>query len=269
MKKSTGVALFTSAASLLLLGTAAAQQDATPAPSSASTPSAKGSPGTLSTDKEKQSYAIGMNIGDSLKKQDVDIDPNLLERGIKDAVAGKTLMTPEEARATLQALQANMRKQAQEKMAKAAQGNKTEGDAFLAGNKSKPGVTTLPDGLQYKILHAGTGPKPQATDTVSCNYRGTFVDGTEFDSSAKHGGQPAEFPVSGVIKGWTEALQMMPVGSKWQLFVPAALAYGERGPPQIGPDKTLIFEVELVSIKPATPKAPASMPTPATPPQGH
>ena len=282
MKKSIGVALLSSAASVLLLGTASAQQDATPAQSDTTasqpatqttphkhTPSAKGSPGAPTSDKDKQSYAIGMNIGDSLKKQGVDVDPSMLARGLKDAFNGKTLMTPEEAKATLMALQMSVRKEQQEKMAKLAEKNKSEGDTFLAANKSKPGVVTTADGLQYKVLHAGTGPKPSATDTVACNYRGTFIDGTEFDSSAKHGGQPAEFPVSGVIKGWTEALQMMPVGSKWQLVVPANLAYGDRGPPQIGPDATLVFEVELVSIKPVTPKAPASPPTPATPPQGH
>ena len=127
--------------------------------------------------------------------------------------------------------------------------NKTEGETFLAANKNKEGVVTLPSGLQYKILKAGTGPKPTASDSVVCNYRGTLVNGTEFDSSYKRG-QPATFPVNGVIKGWTEALQLMPVGSKWQLFIPAQLAYGERGAgPDIGPNATLIFEIELLSIQ--------------------
>jgi FKBP-type peptidyl-prolyl cis-trans isomerase FklB len=127
--------------------------------------------------------------------------------------------------------------------------NKKDGDAFLAANKGKDGVVTLPSGLQYKILKQGNGPKPTANDTVECNYRGTLIDGKEFDASSKHGG-PASFPVGGVIKGWTEALQLMPVGSKWQLFVPADLAYGDRGAgADIGPDATLIFEVELLSIK--------------------
>jgi FKBP-type peptidyl-prolyl cis-trans isomerase FklB len=126
--------------------------------------------------------------------------------------------------------------------------NKKEGDDFLATNKGKEGVVTLPSGLQYKILKAGTGPKPTASDSVRCNYRGTFINGTEFDSSYKSG-QPATFPVTGVIKGWTEALQLMPVGSKWQLFVPADLAYGERGRPGIEPNAALIFEVELLSIE--------------------
>ena len=135
-------------------------------------------------------------------------------------------------------------------MQQEGEANQKEGDAFLAANKSKPGVVTLPSGLQYKILTAGAGPKPTAADSVVCNYRGTLINGTEFDSSYKRG-QPATFPVSGVIKGWTEALQLMPVGSKWQLFVPPDLAYGARGAgSEIGPNSTLIFEVELMSIAP-------------------
>jgi len=148
-----------------------------------------------------------------------------------------------------------LQEEARQKQAAKAQSegsaNKTEGEAFLAANKTKEGVMTTPSGLQYKILKAGTGPKPAATDTVVCNYRGTLLNGTEFDSSYKRG-QPLTFPVNGVIKGWTEALQLMPVGSKWQLFIPAQLAYGERGAgADIGPNATLIFEVELVSIQAA------------------
>jgi FKBP-type peptidyl-prolyl cis-trans isomerase len=207
-----------------------------------------------------------MQLGESFKNQSVDVDPNLLARGIKDTIAGKPLLTPDEAKATIMELQTSVRKTMQEKMAKMADSNKSEGTSFLEANKAKPGVVTQPDGLQYKILHAGTGPKPTMTDTVACNYRGTLIDGTEFDSSYKRG-QPTTFPVSGVIRGWTEALQLMPVGSKWQLFVPASLAYGDRAPSAvIGPDRTLIFEVELVSIQEKTPKAPVSVPTPATPP---
>jgi len=146
-----------------------------------------------------------------------------------------------------------------------AETNKKEGDAFLTENKTKAGVVTLPSGLQYKILSEGTGPKPAATDSVICNYKGTLLDGTEFDSSAKHGG-PATFPVSGVIKGWTEALQLMPVGSKWQLFVPSDLAYGQRGAGGgIAPNSTLIFEVELVSIKSSTAAQPG-VPAPGAEP---
>jgi FKBP-type peptidyl-prolyl cis-trans isomerase FklB len=142
-----------------------------------------------------------------------------------------------------------MRKKQQEKMQEEGSVNKKEGDAFLAANKGKDGVVTLPSGLQYKIIKEGTGPKPTTNDTVMCNYKGTLIDGKEFDSSYKRG-QPATFPVGGVIKGWTEALQLMPVGSKWQLFIPSDLAYGDRGAgADIGPGSTLIFEVELMSIE--------------------
>jgi len=158
-------------------------------------------------------------------------------------------MTEAEAQAVLTQLQADMRKKQEEKAQQAGEANQKEGEAFLAANKSKPGVVTLPSGLQYKILKEGTGPKPTATDSVVCNYQGTLINGTEFDNSYKRG-EPATFPVNGVIKGWTEALQLMPVGSKWQLFVPADLAYGPRGAgADIGPNSTLIFEVELLSIK--------------------
>ena len=198
---------------------------------------------TLKTKKEKFSYALGMNWGTNLRKQSVEVDPSILAQGLRAALAGgKTLLTPEEA-------QAAITEKRQEQMQAVAEANKKEGDAFLAVNKSKEGVVALPSGLQYKIMTAGTGPKPTASDSVVCNYRGTLINGTEFDSSYKRG-QPATFPVTGVIKGWTEALQLMPVGSKWQLFVPSGLAYGEPGRAgSIGPNTTLIFEVELMSIQ--------------------
>ena len=190
-----------------------------------------------------------MKMGENLHKQSVPVDPAILARGLKDGLTGgKTLLTDEEAQAAITAVQNDLRKQQQEKMQEAAAANKKEGDAFLSANKGKEGVVTLPSGLQYKILKEGTGPKPTASDSVVCNYRGTLINGTEFDSSYKRG-QPATFPVSGVIKGWTEALQLMPVESKWQLFVPSDLAYGESGRPGIEPDSTLIFEVELLSIQ--------------------
>lgn len=207
------------------------------------------------TTKEKASYALGMNVGSSLARQGVDIDPTIFAQGMKAAMeGGKTLLTPQEAQAALMQLQKDVQSGQELRQKALSDSNKKLGDAFLAANKSKPGVVTLPSGLQYKILKEGTGPKPTATDTVKCNYTGTLVDGTEFDSSEKHGG-PATFPVNGVIKGWTEALQLMPVGSKWQLFIPPDLAYGERGAPggQIGPSATLVFEVELLSIEPKTP----------------
>jgi len=193
---------------------------------------------------------IGTGYSQGLKKQSVEVDWNLLAQGMKDAAAGsKTRLTQEEAQAVLNEVQTEIKKQQQEKAQQAAAANKTEGEAFLAANKSKDGVVTLPSGLQYKILTAGTGPKPTASDSVKCNYKGTLIDGKEFDSSYKRG-QPATFAVGQVIKGWTEALQLMPVGSKWQLFVPSSLAYGERGAgAEIGPGATLIFEVELLSIE--------------------
>jgi FKBP-type peptidyl-prolyl cis-trans isomerase len=221
------------------------------APKAPRAPAARAqTPLTLKTQKEKASYAMGMNFGAGLRKQSIDIDPAILARGLRDAFSnGKTLLTEDEARAILTQLQSDLRKKQQDLAQQAGDANKKEGMAFLAANKTKDGVVTLPNGLQYKVLQAGTGPKPAATDTVVCNYRGTLLDNTEFDSSYKRG-QPATFPVNGVIKGWTEALQLMPVGSKWQLFIPAELAYGERGAGgQIGPNATLIFEVELLSIQ--------------------
>jgi FKBP-type peptidyl-prolyl cis-trans isomerase FklB len=208
-------------------------------------------PLALKTDKDKTSYAIGANIGKSLHKDELDIDPSILLRGLKDAMAGgKTLMTDDEIKASLTAVQADIRNKQQAKRQALGEANKREGDTFLAANKTQEGVVTLPDGLQYKILKEGDGPKPTAGDSVVCNYRGTLLNDTEFDSSYKRG-QPATFPVTGVIKGWTEALQLMPVGSKWQIFVPSELAYGARGAgAEIGPNSTLVFEIELLSIQP-------------------
>lgn len=219
----------------------------------------------LDSEKAKVSYAIGMNIGESFKSRSVDVDEATFDKGFRDALFGPTtLITPEQERIILTAFQNEMREKMQEKARLASETNKKEGDAFLEANKSKPGVVVLPSGLQYKILAEGAGPKPAASDTVTCNYRGTLIDGAEFDSSAKHGDKPATFPVSGVIRGWTEALQLMPVGSKWQLFVPSDLAYGPRGAGgAIGPNATLIFEIELVSIKPKPePAQPATPPNP-------
>jgi len=220
----------------------------------------------LKTDRDKASYALGMNLGEGLKKESENLDAAIVQRAMQDALSGKkTLLTEEEAKSAWTLFQVNMRKKQQEKQQELADNNKKTGDAFLAENKAKDGVVTLPSGLQYKILTPGTGPKPTATDSVECNYKGTLLDGTEFDSSYKRG-QPATFPVTGVIKGWTEALQLMPVGSKWQLFIPPDQAYGPRGTGggEIGPNATLVFEVELLSIK-EPPKAAAPPATPATP----
>ena len=228
----------------------AAKPPTAPAAKARRAPAASTAPPVLTTQKDKFSYALGMNLGASLRKQSVPVDPAILARGLKDALAGgKTALTEEQARATLMEVQTELRKKQQEQMQAEGEASKKEGADFLAANKAKEGVVTLPSGLQYKILTAGTGPKPTASDTVVCNYRGTLINGTEFDSSYKRG-QPATFPVGGVIKGWTEALQLMPVGSKWQLFIPTDLAYGDRGAgADIGPGATLIFEVELLSIQ--------------------
>jgi FKBP-type peptidyl-prolyl cis-trans isomerase FklB len=206
---------------------------------------------TLKTQKEKESYALGMKIGGDLHKQGLNaaVDPALAARGFKDALAGsKPLLTEDEERTVLMQLQTQVRDQQQAKAHEAGAAARKGGEEFLAANKDKEGMVTLPSGLQYKILTAGTGPKPTAADTVTCNYRGTLLNGKVFDSSYDRG-KPESFPVGGVIKGWTEALQLMPVGSKWQLFIPADMAYGDRGAgSDIGPGETLIFEVELLSI---------------------
>ena len=247
-------ALLLVAGMTLLLGNALAQQTPAKKPATATTQApakaASGAP-ALASQKDKFSYALGMNLGNNLQRQSVPVNVDLVTRGLKDALAGgKTLLTEEEARSAMMEMQTQLRQQAMEKAKVEGVKNQKDGEAFLAANKGKDGVVTLPSGLQYKILKAGTGPKPMASDTVVCNYEGTLIDGKEFDSSAKHGG-PATFPVTGVIKGWTEALQLMPVGSKWQLFIPPQLAYGERGAGgEIGPDATLIFQVELISIQP-------------------
>jgi FKBP-type peptidyl-prolyl cis-trans isomerase FklB len=286
MRKLTFTAVNLLATGIMLVGNAQAQQ--TPAANSPQVPATKASPApaagaqkapaaktgsaakprtqpvlTLKTQKDKASYAVGLNVGRNLgaqlHQQAVELDQAILLRGMKDALAGgKTLLTDDEVKAALGQLQAEVRtrqqekmKVEQEKMEVAAKENKKEGTEFLEANKTKEGVVTLPSGLQYKILTEGTGPKPAATDTVSCNYRGTLLNGTEFDSSYKRG-QPLSIQVTGVIKGWTEALQLMPVGSKWQLFIPSDLAYGDRGADPrsgIGPGATLIFEVELLSIQ--------------------
>jgi FKBP-type peptidyl-prolyl cis-trans isomerase FklB len=203
----------------------------------------------LKTQKDKLSYAIGLDMGNSLKKNGLDVDPNIVVLGIKDALAGTTpLMTNEEVKAVIMAVQKDLQSKQQERAKIMGEKSKKDGDKFLADNKKKKGVKTLPSGLQYKVLAEGNGKMPKTTDTVTVNYKGTLVDGTEFDSSYKRG-EPATFPVTGVIKGWTEALQLMKEGAKWQLVIPSDLAYGERGGGPIGPNAVLIFEVELISVK--------------------
>lgn len=209
----------------------------------------------LKDKKDRVSYSIGMSLGNNLrqnlKNDGIEVELELLFRGFKDALATSTtpLATDNQIRETLSALQAEVNERNQAKAKAAIEKNKKEGDEFLADNKGKEGVKTLPSGLQYKVLKEGEGAVPKATDLVETHYKGTLIDGTEFDSSYGRNA-PAVFPVNGVIKGWTEALQLMKVGSKWQLFVPADLAYGAQGAGNvIGPNATLVFEVELLSIK--------------------
>jgi len=199
----------------------------------------------LKTQKQKVSYSIGLDIGKNFKQNAIDIDVNKLFLGIKDALAGaKPKLTDEEIRAVMMQFQQDR----QSSQSKVGAANLEKGKIFLEANKKKKGIVVLPDGLQYKIITQGKGSKPSATDKVTVHYKGTLIDGTEFDSSYKRG-QPASFPVNGVIKGWTEILQLMPVGSKWEVFIPGDLAYGERGAGgSIGPNETLIFTIELLSI---------------------
>jgi FKBP-type peptidyl-prolyl cis-trans isomerase FklB len=214
----------------------------------------------LKDQKDKVSYSIGMQIGFNLSRQKVDVNPDVLAAGIKDSIAGKPQLNPDQVKEVM----ATFEKDMEQKQKESGEKNKGEGVKFLEENKKKEGVKTTASGLQYKVLKDGNGVQAKKTDTVTVNYRGTLINGTEFDSSYKRG-QPATFPVNGVIPGWTEALQLMKVGSKYQLFIPSNLAYGERSvSPEIGSNSTLIFEVELLDAKPApTPAAAASAKAPA------
>jgi FKBP-type peptidyl-prolyl cis-trans isomerase FklB len=204
----------------------------------------------LKNEKEKVSYIIGVNIGTNFKNQAVDVDPDILAQGLKDGISGaKPLLTPQEVQEVMGSFEKEMMAKQEERKKTIGAKNQKEGEEFLAENKKKEGIQTLPSGMQYKVIKAGSGKKPTLTDTVTTHYRGTLIDGKEFDSSYRRG-KPATFPVNGVIRGWTEALQLMEEGAKWQLFIPSSLAYGERGAGQmIGPHATLIFEVELISIQ--------------------
>ena len=210
-------------------------------------PNAK-APAGLGSLQKQRSYSMGVMFGRELKSQGMDIDPDALARGIADAFSGKTALTQKQINEILASYQNEIGKRQMEEAQRDGEKAKREGEQFLAKNKNQPGVKTLPSGLQYKVIKQGQGKRPKATDMVTTKYSGKFVNGQEFDSSDKHGGN-ATFPVGNVIRGWTEALQLMPVGSKWQLYVPAELAYGERGmPPVIAPHSTLVFDVELVDI---------------------
>jgi FKBP-type peptidyl-prolyl cis-trans isomerase FklB len=264
LKLTTAILLtagLTLSASMIAQQTPAAKSSTASTTTTNKTAAQKSAPVELKTEKEKASYSIGASIGRNLHNDGIDIDTAILLRGLKDGLSGGTLkLTDDEIRTTIITLQKDAREKQNAKMKVLGEENQKQGDAFLAANKSREGVVTLPSGVQYKVIKQGDGPKPAASDTVVCNYRGTLVDGKEFDSSAKHGG-PATFPVSGVIKGWTEVLQLMPVGSNYQVVIPAALAYGPRGPADIGPNATLVFDIELVSVK----EKPAAAATPAAP----
>ena len=232
-KKLTGIALM-----LFFAGTSLLADDALPGPSDSN----------FKSSKQKISYALGMDIGKSVSDNNLAIDIDFLIRGMRDVISdGKPLLSDDELRATLIAFQQEMQKKALQEQQATAEKNRKEGEAFLAQNKTKPGVMTLANGLQYKIDRRGTGPVPKATDKVRTHYKGTLIDGTVFDSSYERG-EPVEFAVAGVIRGWTDALQQMPVGSKWTLYIPAQLAYGANGSGPIGPNATLIFEIELLGI---------------------
>jgi len=211
--------------------------------------------GPLKTQKEKISYVLGQNMGRDLKRNNVEIDPQLLLKGLTESLAGKPLFTEEQSREIMMAFQQELRAKQMEMRKATGEKNKQAGEEFLAANKKKEGVKTLEvktaDGktseMQYKIITEGKGKIPTTADTVVTHYRGTLIDGTEFDSSYKRA-EPTSFPVTGVIKGWTEALLKMPVGSKWQLFIPAELAYGETDRPSIPASSTLLFDIELLNI---------------------
>lgn len=204
----------------------------------------------LKTLQDSVSYSIGMDIAKNLKGQMIDVNPDVVAQALKDMNPnGKPMLTDAQAQSVMMEFQSEMMAKHSAKMKEAAEKNLKDGTTFLAENKNKEGVITLPSGLQYKVLTKGSGKRPSAKDNVSVNYRGSLIDGTEFDSSVKHGG-PAVFPVSGVIKGLSEALQLMPVGSKWQIVIPPEIGYGAQSVGmQITPNSVLVFEIELLGIK--------------------
>lgn len=214
----------------------------------------------LGDEKARVSYAIGMMLGHNWQQQGLEIEPDIAARAIKDVQAGgATLLSQEQMQETLTSFQKEFKVKQQKMQAELGVKNKAAGEAFLAANKNNAGITTLPDGLQYLVITNGTGATPTGKDVVTVHYRGTLIDGTEFDSSLKRG-QPAQFQVGGVIPGWTEALQQMKAGSKWKLFIPANLAYGEQGQRGIPPNSVLIFEVELISVQAPPPPAASAPP---------
>jgi FKBP-type peptidyl-prolyl cis-trans isomerase len=226
----------------------ASKKDAVPNTVGAKSKAAMETP--ILTEQDKRGYALGVELGLDVAKQGDGVNQHLVMQGMKDALTSqKYLMTLDDMNVVLIKMQDEQRNKMAIAVKEFAEKNKKDGEAFLAANKTKEGVVALPSGLQYKILKTGDGSKPGLDDKVVCQYRGTLLDGTQVDSSYERN-EPSTFPLKGVIKGWTEALQLMPVGSKWQLFVPSSLAYGERGNGRsIGPNATLVFEVELLSIQ--------------------
>jgi FKBP-type peptidyl-prolyl cis-trans isomerase FklB len=247
-KKSAPRILAALAGVLLVSGWALAQQPG--GKQLENVPPPVGAPPELKTDKQKFSYGLGFNLGMNARRIASELDLATMLRGVADSVSGKALPIPEaELNQVMQRYSKEIETRMKEKLKDVAAKNKKEGEAFLAANKSKEGVKTLPSGLQYKVINSGKGATPGPTDMVLAHYHGTLIDGTVFDSSVERG-EPAEFPVNRVIKGWTEALQLMKVGDKWQLFVPSTLAYGEESPSdKIGPNSVLIFDVELKDVK--------------------
>jgi FKBP-type peptidyl-prolyl cis-trans isomerase FklB len=255
MKSWTLAAGVTAIAGVALLAFAGEKPAAQPAAAAATAPApgnAAAKPSPFKTPREVVSYGIGMSIGQQASQSGIDVDPDALVQGFRDALAGHEPKVSEaQFRAAMQSVQQEVMAKQMAKAKADGEKNKTEGEKFLADNAKKPGVKTTASGLQYEVIKEGTGPTPKASDTVKVNYKGTLLSGKEFDSSYKRG-EPAVFPVDGVIKGWTEALQLMKVGAKYRLVIPASLAYGERGAGNvIGPNSTLVFEVELLGIEPA------------------
>lgn len=254
MADQTAPAVATQATTTVKTNTTQAANVATPAPAATTSATGTGMPAVagLTTDKQKISYSIGVDLGANFKTQGIDIDPATLVRGLTDALTGGTmLMTKEQVGATLVAFQKDMVAKQKAAQAAASAKNLQEGNAFLAANKTKSGIITTADGLQYRVVNAGKGTPPGDNDVVTVDYTGSFINGNVFDSSYQHG-KPVTFPVSEVIKGWTQALKLMPPGALYEIYVPATLAYGEQGIPNvIGPNQTLIFKIHLISVKKA------------------
>ena len=210
----------------------------------------------LNTSTDKVSYAIGVDIGHNFKNQDLLLNAQALQQGVQDGLSGnKLLMTPDEMTATLTSFQKDLIAKHAAQLQQASKTNAADGNGYLATNKTKPGIVTLPDGLQYKIIKAGNGVSPTDKDLVTVNYTGTFINGKVFDSSYTRG-KPVTFPVTDVIPGWTQALKMMKPGAVWEIAVPPALGYGDKGMGPIGPDQVLLFKIELIAVNPATQATP-------------